>query len=77
MSLVAVSHGPASGNLPFPVSQFPLRQFRVRPLKKTLLSVPLDELRPTQMAVGMRAVAARGTVSLAAAAGVSAEFRNV
>lgn len=39
--------------------QFPLTPHRSPPRKSKLLSVPIEDLRPTQMAVGMRAVAAK------------------
>ncbi len=58
MSLLAVLREPASGSSAcsvFPFSFPPPDGLR----KNKLLSVPLDELRPTQMAVGMRAVAAK------------------
>lgn len=59
MSLLAVSREPASGSSL--VSGFPFFPPSAAPWprKSKLLSVPLDELRPTQMAVGMRAVAAK------------------
>ena len=59
MSLLAVSREPASGSPVIPGLQFPLQPLRTQTRTTKLLCVPLKELRPTQMAVGMRAVAAK------------------
>lgn len=59
MSLLAVSREPAFPSPVVPPFFVSLPQIRVQPRKSKLLSVPLEELRPTQMAVGMRAVDAK------------------
>lgn len=59
MSLLAASREPAFGPSVIPGLQLSFRQLRAEPRRSKLLSVPLEDLRPTQMAVGMRAVAAK------------------
>ncbi len=59
MSLLAVSCEPSFGSFAASGVPFSRRPFELLTRKSKLLSVPVDELRPTQMAVGMRAVAAK------------------
>lgn len=59
MSLLAVSCEPSFGSSAASGVPFSRRPFELLTRKSKLLSVPVDELRPTQMAVGMRAVAAK------------------
>jgi hypothetical protein len=59
MTLFAVSREPAFGPTFVPALLFSLPRLRVEARKGKLLSVPLQELRPTQFTVGMRAVAAK------------------
>lgn len=59
MSLLAVTLEPALTASFIPSFQVLLQPANVWRDQEELVSVPLDELRPTQMAVGMRAVAAK------------------
>ena len=59
MSLLAVSRDQAFGRPALSGLQWSPPALVVEPRGRKILSVPLDELRPTQMAVGMRAVAAK------------------
>src|SRR5262249_15226064 len=59
MSLLAVSREPAFGSPALAGFPFSLPPLQPRVARGRLLSVPLEELRPTQMAVGMRAVEAK------------------
>ncbi len=59
MSLLAVSREPASGSPVISGIQCPLPRLRPQTGKGKLLSFPPEELRPTQLTVGMRAVAAK------------------
>lgn len=59
MTLLAVSREPALGSSLASGMQFSLPRFQAQTRKSKLLSIPLDELRPTQLTVGMRAVAAK------------------
>jgi hypothetical protein len=59
MTLLAVSREQASGSPVIPGIQFSLPRLRAQTRKSRLLSVPLEDLRPTQLTVGMRAVAAK------------------
>jgi hypothetical protein len=59
MTPLAVSREPPSGTTFVPGMQFSLPRLRAQTRKSKLLCVPLEELRPTQLTVGMRAVAAK------------------
>ncbi len=59
MSLLAVSREPAPAPPQLLGFQCALAPHRSPSRRPELLSVPLEDLRPTQMAVGMRAVAAK------------------
>jgi hypothetical protein len=59
MTLLVVSREQPFGPSFAPAAQLPLPRLWIQTRKSRLLSFPLDELRPTQLTVGMRAVAAK------------------